>query len=117
VVERDSFARRFMSTPKDARVVAGVAGQGGGMGGVYFFVREAATAYTYLPHTAAYFSDAQWRRLADEILTRRPAMVWLSPMQLGEITRRRPEFRTVYRDAGGVWVPADPAVTRHPDPE
>ena len=97
--------------PRGATIVAG----GQGAGGYYFFVRDAASAFTYIPDQVGYFSDAQWRRLADEILARRPALVTLTDNQLREITKRRPEFTTVYVKERGAWTPVSaPSGPRRP---
>jgi hypothetical protein len=97
-------ARRIAATPKGATVVIGEPGAGL----YYFFLRDNATAFTYVAEYQAYFSDAQWRRFADEIMARRPAYVVLTPLQLGQVKKLRPDFTTAYRAEGGAWVPVSP---------
>lgn len=71
-------------------------------GWVYLFVRPSAVAHTLIPRVKPeYFSDAQWQRLADEIVARRPAALTLAPEQWRLFTARRPEIAALYRSVGG----------------
>jgi hypothetical protein len=85
------------ATPPGARVVDGF----DHAGWVYLYARPSAVAHTLIPRTKLeYFSDAQWQRIADEIVARLPAALALEPAQWRIFTTRRPEIATLYRAAG-----------------
>jgi hypothetical protein len=86
----------FLDAPEGSKIAAD---------GLYcFFTRDSAISFTYIAEFDGYFSDAQWRQLADEIVQREPAMVRLTDGQFIQIMRWRPEFAQMYREDTEAWV-------------
>ena len=98
-------ARLAKLAGKDERIVVGA------MSGFYYmYVRPAAVPFTYIPAGwVALFTEPQWRRLADAIVTRRPRAMSFIGKQWGEIVKRRPELEKLYRNEGGLLVRVAPA--------
>jgi hypothetical protein len=65
----------------------------------YMFLRPAALWYTALPWHEAddYLTDAHWRRIADEIVARSPALMALVPYQWQRLLAYRPDLAERYR--------------------
>lgn len=76
--------------PRDGTIVVGCL-----EGYVYLLVRPAAVSHTALPFHDPdnYLRDAQWRRVANEILARRPAVISVMPYQWVQMTRAQPKLR------------------------
>jgi hypothetical protein len=93
----DRIAREV---PAGERIVIGA------MGGFYYlYLRPPGVPNTYMPaRWVQYLSDTQWRKAADRILADRPAALLLVGVQWGELSRRRPELRELYRADRGLWV-------------
>lgn len=84
-------------TGADERIVVGVATAGW----VYWHAeRSSAVSFTYIPlHVEAqegYFTKAMWQRLADQIVERRPKVLWLAQSQWTRVVARRPEIAQLY---------------------
>jgi hypothetical protein len=74
----------------------------GSYGGFYYmFIRPSAISFTYLPpRKNGFYSDAQWRQIADEVVARAPAALLLVEDQPEELQSRRPEIGRLYRRQG-----------------
>lgn len=83
------------TTDPSARIVAGTNG-----GFYYLYVRPAAVGFTYIPlrsrNVPGVLSDAQWGALAAQIVERRPAAMYLTPGQWGDLLREQPTLREIY---------------------
>ncbi len=84
-----AFGGRYQALPGVyATIAASVPGNEsiifGELGGFhYFYLRHAATSFTLLPVGLSddFMTDAMWRKAADEICSRRPAVILLMPYQ------------------------------------
>jgi hypothetical protein len=65
----------------------------------YMFLRPAAIWYTALPwhEPDDYLTDAQWRRIAEEIVARAPVLMALVPYQWQRLLAFRPDLVERYR--------------------
>ncbi len=66
----------------------------------YMFTRRPASPFTMLPgeEHGSYYSEAQWRSLADSIRAKRPKVMLLSKYQFGRVIAASSEIASAYQE-------------------
>lgn len=77
-------------------------------GGFYYLLaqHDSAISYSLLEHQAAYYRD-QWKRAAEEISTRKPVLMRITPRDFRALREHVPELEQMYYGSSNIYALAE----------